>query len=220
MVDHAKYLVLAVLVIAWCFLHSAMISISVMEYLKRSLGSRFRYYRLFYNAVAVLTLVPVVLFSYSLRTQPLFSWDGYLRIVQVLLFGTAVLLLFLGARHYDARQLLGIRQIQEGTLNEAATESGKLDTSGVLDIIRHPWYSAGIFLVWAGQLDISALMVNVILTAYLIIGAFLEEKKLVREFGEEYRAYQARVSMFLPYKWLKSKIKKASDPDHENQQRP
>jgi protein-S-isoprenylcysteine O-methyltransferase Ste14 len=41
----------------------------------------------------------------------------------------------------------------------------------------------------------------------LIIGAFLEEKKLVREFGEGYRAYQARVSMFLPYQWVKLKIK-------------
>lgn len=208
MVNQTKYLVLAVLVTAWCFLHSAMISISVTEYLKRTLGLKFRYYRLFYNVVSVITLIPVVLFSYSVRTQPIFSWDGYLRIVQVLLLGTAVLLFYLGARHYDARQLLGIKQIREGTSNKAITESGKLDTSGVLGMIRHPWYAAGIFLLWAGQLDISALIVNVILTSYLIIGAFLEEKKLVREFGEGYRAYQARVSMFLPYKWLKSKIRK------------
>ena len=208
MLDHAKYLILSALVIAWCFLHSAMISISVTEYLKRSLGSQFRYYRLFYNVVSVITLIPVLLFSYSVRTEPIFSWDGYLRIVQVLLLGTAVLLFFLGSRHYDARQLLGIKQIREGTSNKAITDSGKLDTSGVLGMIRHPWYAAGIFLLWAGQLDISAIIVNTILTAYLIIGASLEEKKLVREFGMEYRAYQARVSMFLPYQWVKSKIKK------------
>jgi protein-S-isoprenylcysteine O-methyltransferase Ste14 len=209
MLDHAKYLILSALVIAWCFLHSAMISISVTEYLKRTLGLNFRYYRLFYNVVSVITLIPVVLFSYSVRTQPIFSWDGYLRIVQVLLLGTAVLLFYLGARHYDARQLLGIKQIREGTSDKAITGSGKLDTSGVLGMIRHPWYSAGIFLIWAGQLDVSALIVNVILTAYLIIGTLLEEKKLVREFGMEYRAYQARVSMFLPYKWVKSKIRKS-----------
>ncbi|MGC1456219.1 MAG: isoprenylcysteine carboxylmethyltransferase family protein [Nitrospirota bacterium] len=205
---HSKYLILAALVTAWCFLHSAMISISVTEYLKRTLGLKFRYYRLFYNVVSVITLIPVMLFSYSVRTEPIFSWDGYLRIVQVLLLGTAVLLFFLGSRHYDARQLLGIKQIREGTSNKAITDSGKLDTSGVLGMIRHPWYAAGIFLLWAGQLDVSAIIVNTILTAYLIIGAFLEEKKLVREFGMEYRAYQARVSMFLPYQWVKSKIKK------------
>jgi protein-S-isoprenylcysteine O-methyltransferase Ste14 len=203
---NAKYLALSSLVAAWCFLHSAMISISVTEYLKRNLGPAFRFYRLFYNVVAVITLVPVVVFADSVRTQPIFSWDGYLRIVQVALLGTAALLFFLGARHYDARQLLGIKQIREGTSDKAITSSGKLDTSGVLGMIRHPWYAGGMLLVWARPLDVSVIIVNIILTAYLLIGTLLEEKKLVREFGEEYRAYQARVSMFIPYKWLKSKI--------------
>jgi protein-S-isoprenylcysteine O-methyltransferase Ste14 len=206
---HAKYLILSVLVTAWCFLHSAMISISVTDYLKRSLGPAFRFYRVFYNITAVITLVPVAVFSYSVRTQPIFSWDGYWRIIQVVLLGTAGLVFFLGARHYDARQLLGIKQIQEGSADKAITASGELDTSGVLGLIRHPWYTAGMLLIWAGQLDISALLVNTILTAYLFIGTLLEEKKLVREFGAEYRAYQARVSMFIPYKWLKSKMIKS-----------
>ena len=35
----------------------------------------------------------------------------------------------------------------------------------------------------------------------------LEERKLVAEYGDEYREYQKQVSMFIPYKWLKSKIK-------------
>jgi len=207
MIDPVKYILLLALVSAWCFLHSALISVSVTEYLKRSLGPQFRFYRLFYNVVAAITLVPVVLFAYSVRTQPIFSWDGYLRIIQVVLLGTSGLLFFLGARHYDARQLLGTKQIQERTTNKAITASGNLDTSGVLGMIRHPWYSAGILLIWAGQLDVSAILVNTILTAYLFIGTLLEEKKLVREFGAEYRAYQARVSMFIPYKWLTSKIK-------------
>ena len=206
MSDHAKYLVLSALVAAWCFLHSAMISLSVTQYLKRSLGPAFRFYRLFYNIVAVMTLVPVVLFAHSLRTQPMFSWDGYWRMIQVVMLGTAGLLFFLGARHYNARQFLGITQIQEGTASKAITASGALDTSGVLSVIRHPWYTAAMLLIWAGQLDVSASLVNTILTAYLFIGTVLEEKKLVREFGEEYRVYQARVSMFLPYKWLKSRI--------------
>jgi protein-S-isoprenylcysteine O-methyltransferase Ste14 len=35
-----------------------------------------------------------------------------------------------------------------------------------------------------------------------VVGAFLEERKLVRIFGEEYRDYQQKVSMFIPVKWL------------------
>jgi protein-S-isoprenylcysteine O-methyltransferase Ste14 len=39
-----------------------------------------------------------------------------------------------------------------------------------------------------------------------VIGTILEERKLVREFGEPYREYQRNVSMFFPYKWLKARI--------------
>jgi protein-S-isoprenylcysteine O-methyltransferase Ste14 len=129
-----------------------------------------------------------------------------MRIGQALLLGIAVLLFFLGGRHYDARQLVGIKQIREGTSNKVITDTGELDTSGVLGITRHPWYLATILLIWARQLDVSAILVNVILTSYLIVGTYLEEKKLIREFGEKYLAYQKRVSMLIPYKWLKLKI--------------
>ena len=204
-IDYTKYLMLSFLVIAWCILHSAMISVSVTEYFKKRLGHKFRFYRLFFNFVAILTLLPVALYAYSIRTQAIFQWDGYLRLGQVLLLAIAVLLFFLGGRQYNMDQLLGIKQIKEGTSNKAISDTGELDTSGILEITRHPWYLATILLIWARQMDLSALFVNVILTSYLIVGTVLEEKKLIREFGEKYKAYQNRVSMLIPFKWLKSK---------------
>jgi protein-S-isoprenylcysteine O-methyltransferase Ste14 len=182
-----------------------MISVSVTEYFTKRLGHKFRFYRLFFNFVAILTLLPVALYAYSIRTQAIFQWDGYLRLGQVLLLAIAVLLFFLGGRHYNMDQLLGIKQIKEGTSNKAISDTGELDTSGILEITRHPWYLATILLIWARQMDLSALFVNVILTSYLIVGTVLEEKKLIREFGEKYKAYQNRVSMLIPFKWLKSK---------------
>ena len=206
MSGHADYIILAFLVTAWCVLHSAMISVSATEYFKRRLGTTYRYYRLLYNVIAVLTLTPVAVFAYSVRTPPFFSWDGYLMIVRIVLLGTAAFLFLLGGRHYDARQFLGLRQIQEGTSDKALTESGKLDTSGILGVIRHPWYAAAMLLIWAGNIDVSALIVNTILTVYLIVGTVLEERKLIREFGDEYRAYQKQVPRYVPLKWLMSKI--------------
>ena len=205
-IDYTIYVIFSLVVIAWCVLHSAMISISVTEYLKKRLGPVFRFYRLFFNLIAILTLIPVALFAYSIQTQVIFHWNGYMRIGQVILLGIAVLLFFLGARKHDARQFLGIRQIKEGTANKALSDTGELDTSGVLDITRHPWYLGVILFIWARQLDVSAILLNVIFTAYLIVGTYLEEKKLVGEFGEKYLAYQKRVSMLIPYKWLKSKV--------------
>ena len=204
-IEYPKYVMLSLLVIAWCVLHSAIISVSVTEYFKKRLGSEFRFYRIFFNLISFLTLIPVALFAYSKRAETIFHWDGYMRIGQVLLLVVAVLLFFLGGRHYNARQVLGIKQIKEGTLNKAISDTGELDTSGLLGITRHPWYLATILLIWARQMDLSVLIVNVILTSYLIVGTVLEEKKLIKEFGEKYEAYQNRVSMLIPFKWLKSK---------------
>jgi methanethiol S-methyltransferase len=207
-INFVKYIILSLLVIAWCVLHSTMISVSVTEYLHKRLGITFRFYRLFFNIVSGLTLLPVVWYASSARTEPIFLWDGYWLIIRLLLLGTAFLLFFLGAGRYDASQFLGLQQIRSGTANKGITNFGKLETSGVLSIIRHPWYLAAILLIWVWRLDLSAIVVNSILTGYLIIGTYLEEKKLEREFGEQYRAYQKRVSMLIPYKWLKLKIMK------------
>ena len=216
-IDYTKYLILSLLFIAWCFLHSTMISTSVIGYFKKLLGSNYRFYRLFFNLISILTLIPVAFFAYSVQTPVIFEWNGYWRLGQVLILGTAVWFFFRGGRHYDIRQVLGIKQIREGTADMAITDTGELDTSGVLGMTRHPWYLATMLLIWARQMDVSAIIVNVILTAYLIVGTYLEEKKLVREFGEKYLAYQKRVSMLVPYKWLKSKIiNLLGAPNHAN----
>ena len=185
-----------------------MISISVTEYLKKHLGSGFRFYRLFFNLVSFLTLIPVAWFAYSVRTEPIFQWNGYLHLVQILLIAIAILLFFLGGRLYDPLVLLGIKQIKAGASNKALTDSGEINTSGILGITRHPWYLAAILIIWARQMDVSAFIVNVIFTFYLVVGTYLEEKKLIREFGEQYLEYQKSVSMLVPYKWLRAKIRK------------
>jgi protein-S-isoprenylcysteine O-methyltransferase Ste14 len=183
-----------------------MISISVTDYFKKLLGPNYRFYRIFFNIISVLTLIPVALFAYSVQTPAIFQWNGYLRLGQVLLLGMAVWFFFLGGRHYDIGQVLGIKQIREGTADLAITDTGELDTSGVLGMTRHPWYLATMLLIWARKMDVSALIVNVILTFYLVVGTYLEEKKLLREFGESYRNYQQKVPMLIPYKWLKERI--------------
>jgi protein-S-isoprenylcysteine O-methyltransferase Ste14 len=187
--DNTSYMLLALLVSGWCVVHSAMICMTVTDYLKERLGAAFRFYRLFYNIVATLT----------------FAWDGYFRVLQVLLLGISVVLFYLGARHYDARQLLGLRQISDGTSHTAISGTGQLESTGVLGITRHPWYLGVLLVIWARPLDVSALIVNGLLTVYLVTGSWLEEQKLIREFGDTYRNYQNRVSMLIPYKWFRKK---------------
>ena len=206
--DYTNYLILSLLLLLWCVLHSAMISIAVTEYVKKHMGSNYRFYRVIFNLISILTLIPVAFYAYSVQTPAIFQWHGYMRLGQLLILGLAVWFFIRGGRHYDIRQVIGIKQIREGTADMAITDTGELDTSGVLGMTRHPWYLATMLLIWARQMDVSAIIINVILTAYLIVGTYLEEKKLVREFGETYRNYQKNVSMLIPFKWLKERILK------------
>jgi protein-S-isoprenylcysteine O-methyltransferase Ste14 len=86
------------------------------------------------------------------------------------------------------------------------TESGEFDSRGVLGLIRHPWYLGVFILIWARDMTLKGLIINLVLSAYLVIGTVLEERKLVLDFGNKYKEYQLQVSMFIPLKWLESKL--------------
>jgi len=200
-----NYALLALVWLVWCFCHSALISRRVTGYVKQRLGDRFRYYRLAYNGFSLVTLIPVVLYGYSVQGEPLFSWEGYWRVVQALLLAVSLFLFLAGSRHYDGLSFLGLRQLRDRSTCVGLTETCSLNTRGILGVIRHPWYAGGMVIIWARDLDVSAIVTNLILTAYFIVGTLLEERKLSIEFPEAYKEYQQKVSMFLPYQWLKSK---------------
>jgi len=58
-----EYLALIILWGIWCSIHSGMISLTVTDYLKNRSGKYYRFYRLFYNLVALTTLIPLILYS-------------------------------------------------------------------------------------------------------------------------------------------------------------
>jgi len=192
--------------VTWCTLHSALISITVTEYMKRRLSDRFRFYRFFYNIVSLATLLPLVSYSVSIRGESIFRWEGPLVIVKYLLLTASSFLFVAGGRHYSMSQFLGIHQIRAGQLDRVLSRQGTFVASGIHRMIRHPWYLGGILIVWARDLSLSTILSNVVITSYFIIGSILEERKLVREFGEQYREYQRNVSMLFPYKWLREKM--------------
>ncbi len=206
-VTYRDYLLLSLLWIAYCAVHSALISPTVTDFLKRTLGDKFRFYRLFFNTFSVITLIPLLRYTHSARwqTELLFSWEGHLRIVQYFLIAVAAILVLGGARRYSMLQFLGIQQIFQRS-GSAMTESGEVDSRGVLSVVRHPWYVAVFILLWAKDLNLAAITVNWVLSAYLVIGTLLEERKLVLEFGDKYKDYQRRVSMFIPLTWLKYRL--------------
>ncbi len=93
-----NYILLSLLWLAWCFIHSALISVTVTDLLRRAAGDKYRFYRVFFNAFSAATLVPLLMYSRSLRTEPFFTWEGYMRIVQYCLIIIGMVLVLTGAR--------------------------------------------------------------------------------------------------------------------------
>ncbi len=184
--------------VLWCTLHSVLISVTVTGCLERRLGPGYRFHRLFYSIFSLATLLPLVYYADSIRPDPFYRWDGYLVVVQYALILTVSYLFIAGAKHYSFSELLGIRQILAGGKGAAPADDDTFALSGIHGAVRHPWYLAGILIVWAQDLSLFVILNNIVTSAYFIIGSFLEERKMVRRFGEKYRAYQRRVPMLIP----------------------
>ncbi|MBU1948658.1 MAG: DUF1295 domain-containing protein, partial [Candidatus Eisenbacteria bacterium] len=138
----------------------------------------------------------------------LFRWSGRFVVLQIFLLIIVSFLFVAGARNYDMRHFLGLRQMTSDSSYSALTASGRLKSSGILAATRHPWYLAAMIFIWVDYLtlDLSRLIANIILTGYLFVGTILEERKLILEYGEDYRQYQRDVSMLFPLKYVRAKL--------------
>ena len=191
---------LAMLWTLWCSLHSLLISRSFTARMQDILGKKFAYYRLAYNTFSLLTLLPVVIYQLSLSEEIIFSWPGPWILVKFAMFLASFVLFYGGYRVFDMHYVLGIKQVHE-MREDKKVDAMDFNFAGILEYVRHPWYSGAILLVWAfGSISDVSLVTKILLTAYIIIGTFLEEKKLVQEIGEPYLEYRKRVSMLIPWK--------------------
>ncbi|MCC6208907.1 MAG: isoprenylcysteine carboxylmethyltransferase family protein [Gammaproteobacteria bacterium] len=83
-----------------------------------------------------------------------------------------------------------------------AHQQNRLATTGLYGLVRHPQYT-GLFIGLFGEGVVhwptlfSVGLFPVIMLAYGLL-ARSEEKRMVEQFSEEYRAYQRRVPMFFP----------------------
>ena len=196
---HSIY-ILAFLWILWCSLHSLLISSFFITRMKDIWGKKFAYYRLAFNTFSLLTLIPVVLYKQLLPEEIFFSWPGPWNILKLGMYLVSFVLFYGGYRVFDMHYVLGTKQVHEMREGKEI-EAMDFNTAGILEYVRHPWYSGAILLVWAfGHISDVSLVTKIILTAYIIIGTVLEEKKLVHEIGKPYLEYRKRVPMLIPWK--------------------
>ena len=181
---------------AYGILHSLLASLAVKAAARRALGQLApRGYRLAYNFLAVLSFLPVLALVAVLPDRTLYRipypWVLLTSTLQIL----AVLALLVGVVQTGLWSFLGVQQLF--SLDEA--QPPRLVVHGLYRRVRHPLYSAGLAFIWLTPL-MTANLLALYLSAslYLVIGAWFEERKLLREFGEAYREYQNQTPMIVP----------------------
>jgi protein-S-isoprenylcysteine O-methyltransferase Ste14 len=101
--------------------------------------------------------------------------------------------------NYDSLSFFGIRQILNFRKEKKINPEEGIKRNGLLGLMRHPMYLALIIYLWCQTFRMVDIVVNALLTIYVIIGTILEERKLVLEFGDAYTKYQNEVPMLIPF---------------------
>jgi protein-S-isoprenylcysteine O-methyltransferase Ste14 len=180
-------------------LHSLLASLVVKRRVAASWPNLLPYYRLIYNILALLLLLPILWFSYHDPEPMLWRWQG---IAAWLANGLALAAIFgfwLSLKSYDMQEFLGLRQLQFHVRKVEDQEHFHL--SPFHRFVRHPWYLFGLILIWTRDTSVTTLFSSLLITLYFVVGSWLEERKLLVYHGDTYRRYMERVPGLIPLPW-------------------
>jgi len=175
-------------------LHSLMATPLCKRYGAILLGDRGRYYRLIYSLIALLSLGAVLAVQFSIKTWQIASFPLVKYLAGLVIGLPGVLLMILSIRKYFFN-LSGVKVIfGEG-------EDPALELTGIHTFVRHPLYLGTLAMLWPVFLFfplLNNLIACLAITVYTLIGIRLEERKLLRTFGQQYADYCRRTPMLIP----------------------
>jgi len=191
------------------FVHSYFASLNFKEQLAHSIGEKIGLYRIFYNLLSTILLVAVLvvmpkpdLLIYDLQ----FPYDIIILILQYAsLYG-----LIYTAFKINGKEFLGISQLKRYLKNDydvkQLDEKLELRKTGIFGFVRHPIYLFSIlFLGLRPYMELFYFVLFLCITTYFFIGAYYEEKKLIKIFGDEYLEYKKNVPGIFPIKFTNKK---------------
>jgi len=160
-------------------------------------------YPAFYALISGIVLLTAVIFwqtSDRVYMQASGISYGMLRV----LFLLSVLGFFWASAELKYFDPFGHRNIS-AYLHSGSCPRPVFTVKGIYRRIRHPFYFFTLVMIWTyPKLSADRLLFNTLWSLWIFAGSIGEERDLVRVFGEEYRAYQRKTGMLIPFLFLHS----------------
>lgn len=186
------------------YIHSLLASEKVKIFFKENFGNLIAFYRLGYNAFAIISLYLIWDLSPhpSLKIYKLNPPFDYLVLIPQLAALIGIIWCF---KYINFKEFLGINQLglflDKQYPETALDENYTLRIEGPYKYSRHPIYFFSIvLLLFRAEMNLFYLTMFICFTVYFYVGSIYEEKKMVRLFGDDYRNYQKKVPRIFPYK--------------------
>ena len=198
------------LALGWCLyaaVHSLLADLRLKAAVVRHWPGFMPWYRLAYNAFAVLAVLPLLWLMRATPGDDLWAWKGAWAWLGNGLALAALWGATQSSQAYAMNDFLGL-----GVLGGAKhIERDVFRLSAAHRYVRHPWYSFGLVIVWTRDMNAAMLVSALAITIYFVVGSRFEERKLIEIHGDIYRRYRERVPGLLPLPWKRLSRAEAAD---------
>lgn len=195
MLNLSEHILLTLCWVAFCVSHSLFASGWWKKAMKNLLGEAYRFYRFLYSIFSAVSLAAVVYFLIEIESRFVWQFSQYILIFAVILGVSGVVIMLYCMRKYFAT-VTGIKQF-----SNVNGHDNTLQTQGLHARVRHPLYLGTLLFIWSLFFFwpyLSNLLSCLLVTIYTVAGIRMEERKLVQEFGQQYKEYALRVPMLIP----------------------
>ena len=188
----AQHFFLFLIWVLYFFIHSFFASLSVKRFFSNNWFIH-RNYRILYNLIAVISLVPVLYYQFNSPSIALYKTSFLSNVAAAFLILVGACVIVICLRKYFLMHI---------GVGPAGRESNELLKEGIHKYVRHPLYTGtliflfGILLIFPSSTN---LLAYITLAVYTVAGTILEEQKLRAEYGEVYVRYSKEVPRFIPH---------------------
>jgi protein-S-isoprenylcysteine O-methyltransferase Ste14 len=157
------------------------------------------YYSAFYGLTSGIALLLVLVFWQKAPTLIASANDFMFWLLRAL-FCLSLAGFFWGGKTLGSFDVLGVKRLVRYISNKPGKQQ-QIMAKGPYGWVRHPLYLFLIVMIWSCPvLTLDRLLFNILWTIWIVIGTYLEDRDLHREFGSQYHEYSARVPMLIPYR--------------------